>query len=577
MPQPLNIDNVRYNPSWHMRQTDHKTSLEVIGIDTEAYTSGVCFMISTSLGDTFHPYDFPACLFTRRYRGKNFVAYNLKYDSGALLQSLCIEDLKILQTTDTVTVGNYKYTSIVYKCLSIRKGKNTIHIYDMLNFYQMSLNKASKKFLNKSKLDCDTNLFTRAYVKKHWNKISKYCIHDAVLVKMLADRVISMFEEFDVFPQKLYSVAYVSYQYFRNTCAWIHVKRYWNKHKEVLDFAMQSYNGGKFEVTQKGYDYYYEYDIVSAYPYEIANLIDIRDARIIDSKRYKKDAVYGFLDCTMNIPVNVHSPVARKRRIVNYYPVGVHRKVITKTEYDYLIDQGCDITIHKAYWLMKNSLTYPYKYQIERLMELKNQFKISDKKMEYHTVKIFLNSFYGKFVQLISKDGYYKAGSSWNPIYGSVITSNCRVRVSELQQEHPCVVAVHTDSIISTKALDLPKTGHLGQFIFDSEGEGVILGSGIYQVGKKSKFRGFNTKENLIDIIPHSGRFMDISRVRPYTWREVAHRSLSVNQINLFEDMPRQLRLNFDCKRIWLDDYKDFSEVKERKVISVPWMLDGTD
>ena len=70
---------------------------------------------------------------------------------------------------------------------------------------------------------------------------------------------------------------------------------------------------------------------------------------------------------------------------------------------------------------------------------------------------------------------------------------------------------------------------------------------------------------------------MDISRVRPYTWREVAHRSLSVSQINKFEDMPRQLRLNFDCKRIWLDDYKDFSEVNKRKVISVPWMLDGTD
>jgi len=577
MPQPPNIKNVRYNTYQHMRQTKHKTSLEVIGIDTEAYTSGECFMIATSLGDVFHPYDFPACLFTRKYRGKNFVAYNLKYDSGALLQSLCIEDLKTLQTTDTVTAGGYKYTSIAYKCLTIRKGKNSVHIYDMLNFYQMSLDSASKKFLNESKLECDTNLFTERYVKKHWSTICKYCIHDAVLVKALADRVIAMFEEFDVFPQKLYSVAYVSYMYFRNTCPWIHVKRYWDKYKDVLDFAMQSYNGGKFEVTQKGYDYYYEYDIVSAYPYEIANLVDIRDARIIDSKRYKKDAVYGFLDCSMNIPVNVYSPVARKKRIVNYYPVGIHRKIITKSEYDYLIAQNCDITIHKGLWLMKKSITYPYKYEIEKLMEYKDRYKKENKPMEYHTIKIFLNSFYGKFVQLIHKDHYYKAGSSWNPIYGSIITANNRVRVSELQQSNPSVVAVHTDSVISTKPLELPKTGHLGQFIFDSEGDGVILGSGIYQVGKKTKFRGFNTQNLLMSLIPSQGLLMDMSKVRPYTWREVAHRGLSTSQINFFDEMPRKLRLNFDCKRIWLDDYKDFSEVDKRKVESVPWMLDGTD
>lgn len=577
MPKAPNIDNIRYKPSKYNRQKKYKNSLEVIGLDTEAYTSGGCFMIATSLGDIFQPDDFPACLFSRKYRGKKFVCYNLKYDSGALLQILSIEDLKVLQTKDKVKVDKYVYTSIANKCLSVKKGKNTIHIYDTFNFYQMSLAKAAKKFLGKSKRDIDISLFTPDYVKEHWEAIAKYCIHDAVLVKELSGVLIDIFESFGVYPQKLYSVAYISYQYFRNTCAWIHVKRYWNNYKEVLDFAMQSYNGGKFEVTCKGTGYYYEYDIVSAYPYEISNLIDIRDARIITSMKYEKDAVYGFLDCTMKIPVKVSSPIAMKKKIVNYYPVGTFRKVITKTEYEYLIEQGCDITIHKAYWLMKKSITYPYKYQIERLMEFKDRFKADKKAIEYHTMKFFLNSFYGKFIQLIPKDKYYKAGNSWNPIYGSIITANCRTRISALQQKHPEIVAVHTDSIISTKPLDFPETGHLGQFSFEDKGEGIILGSGIYQVGKKSKFRGFATKIDLKDLIPPRGKTIDISKVRPYTWREVAHRNLSVSQINLFEDMPRKLNLNFDCKRIWLNDYKDFSEVLERNVESVPWMIDDTD
>ena len=577
MSKAPNINNVRYMPGWSTRLTKHKTSLEVIGLDTEAYTSGECFMIATSLRDVFTLEDFPACLFSRKYRGKKFVCYNLKYDSGALLQILSIEDLKALQTKDKIKVDKYVYTSIANKCLSIRKDKNTVHIYDMLNFYEMSLANASKKFLGKSKRDIDVSLFTPDYVKKHWKAIAEYCVHDAVLVKELSGVLIDIFESFGVYPQKLYSVAYISYQYFRNTCAWVHVKRYWNKYKEVLDFAMQSYNGGKFEVTCKGSGYYYEYDIVSAYPYEISNLVDIRDARIITSIEYEKDAIYGFIDCTMKIPARVFSPIALKKRIVNFYPVGTFRKVITKTEYDYLIEQGSDIKIHKAYWLMKKSITYPYKYQIEKLMEFKDRFKADKKAIEYHTMKFFLNSFYGKFVQLINKGSYYKAGSSWNPIYGSIITANCRTRISALQQKHPEIIAVHTDSIISTKPLDFPASGPLGQFVSENEGEGIILGSGIYQVGNKSKFRGFSTKIDLKDLLPSSGKSIDISKVRPYTWREVAHRNLSVSQINLFKDMPRKLNLNFDCKRIWLDDYKDFSEVLERNVESVPWMIDDTD
>ena len=181
MPKAPNIDNIRYMPGWNSRLTKHKTSLEVIGLDTEAYTSGECFMIATSLGDVFQPGDFPACLFSRKYRGKKFVCYNLKYDSGALLQILSIEDLKVLQTKDKIKVDKYIYTSIANKCLSIRKGKNTVHIYDMLNFYEMSLVKAAKKFLGKSKRNIDVSLFTPDYVKEHWKAIAEYCIHDAML------------------------------------------------------------------------------------------------------------------------------------------------------------------------------------------------------------------------------------------------------------------------------------------------------------------------------------------------------------------------------------------------------------
>lgn len=571
------IDKIIYFAPKYRRQTEHTKSLEVIGMDTEAYTSGVCFMVCMSDGSIFTPADFPACLFTRAYRGKNFVVYNLKYDSGAFVQSFTAKQLKELQTQEQCTVGAYTYKTIANKCFSIRKGKNTAHIYDIASFFEGKLDAVAKDFLGKGKIDSDPKKYTKPYVKKHWDSIGKYCIGDAVLVKELADALISMFESFEVYPQKLYSIAYISYQYFSNTCPYINVRRYWDEYRGVLEFAMRSYNGGKFEVTQKGPGYYYEYDLVLAYSYEMSNLIDVRDARVVDSKTYRKGAIYGFLDCSIKIPFGIFSPVAIKKGGVNFYPIGEYRKVITKSEYEYLISIGCDITIHKGYWLHKTYLTYPYRQEIKRLARIKAALKHTDKKMEYHVVKKFLNSFYGKTVQLIYKNGKYKAGASWNPIYGSMITSNCRIRMSRLQQSHPSVIAVHTDSIISTAPLEIPKTQAIGALSYECEGEGLILGSGIYQVGLKSRFRGFPTKTPLVDLIPSSGRLLNISKERPYTWREVAHRGLSLDRINRFEEIPRKLRLNFDNKRIWLHDYEDYSEVFKRQVESVPWMLDSTD
>ncbi len=571
---PITIANIKYVPANFIRQNDDTASIEVIGIDTEAFDTGKCFMITTSLEDVYLPKDFPACFFTRKYRGAKFVAYNLKYDSGAFLQHLPLENLKELQTENKTEYQEYTYKVIANKMFTITKGKNSIHIYDMLNFYNMSLDNAAKQFLGEQKIDIETKTFTEQYVRDNWVKIAEYCIHDSVLVKRLADRIIRKFEEFGVYPKRLYSVAYISNQYFNNRCPYIHVKKYWYKIPELIDYAMQSYNGGKFEVTRKGPGKYYEYDIVSAYPFEMSNLVDIRRASVSRQRKYIKDAAYGFINCTMKIPVNVYSPIAMKRGQLNYYPVGTFTKVITKTEYEYLISIGVDITIHKAYWLNIERHQYPYRTAIYDLMEWKDKYKREGLKLDYHTVKIILNSRYGKMVQLIYKDGYYKAGSSWNPIYGSIITANCRIRVSQMQQEHKSIVAVHTDSIISTKSLKIDTGSELGMWEKSVEGEGVILGSGIYQIGTKSKFRGFDTKRPLIDMLPVKGQYIKTNVTRPHTWREVAHRGMDLDMINKFETIPRKLHVNFDCKRIWLDDYKHFGEARKRSVESVAWPIE---
>jgi len=275
------IDNVQYRCCNYNRVNSKKESIHPIGIDTEAYITGECFMICTSEGDVFQPDQFPDCLFSRKYRGRSFVAYNLKYDMGAFLQRLLPALLEELRSKGEVIQGAFTYKVIGNKCLTIRKGKNSIHIYDIYNFYNMSLNKASEVYLNDKKDYVETVHFWPHYGLLFWDNISKYCLKDAILVESLSRILIKRFENYGVFPRKLYSVAYISYQYFRQKCPYVTVKRYWDHEKEVLRYAMESYNGGKFEVTTKGLGYYYEYDIVSAYPFEISNLVNISWARVV--------------------------------------------------------------------------------------------------------------------------------------------------------------------------------------------------------------------------------------------------------------------------------------------------------
>lgn len=567
---PIEFAKIIYTGKHLSRVKKHTKSIEVFGIDTEAYTSGKCFMITTSEGDVYRPEQFPDCFFNRKYRGCNFVAYNLSYDESALLQSLPKNILQGLRDGDRMDFKGFTYHTIPKKCLTISRHKHAIHIWDMYNFYRGSLSFNAKKYLHDDKLESPVETYTPEYVRDHFHEIAKYCIKDSQLVKGLADLLIRKFEKFGVYPRKLYSTAYVSYQYFRSKTNYVTVKRFWDEYNKVLYYAMLSYNGGKFEVTEKGTGYFYEYDIISAYPYEIANLIDITGSRVEYGPKYRSGAVYGFLRVKMKVPVDMYSPMAIKHYGVNIYPAGYVERMITLKEYDYFLSCGLDITIENAVWLLCDRRVYPYKKEINKLVKLKQEFKKSGDDLDYHTIKIFLNSLYGKFVQLIKKKGYYHANSCWNPIYGSVITANVRLRVSQLQQQHPSIIAVHTDSVISKKKLPFAEAGDLGDLIYECEGKGLIIGSGIYQIGDKVKFRGFTIKDDLFPLIDKRSRYISFTQRHAYSWKEVIFHNWENNMINRFEDLTKRVDINFDRKRIWIDDYKYFNDILKRNVISLP-------
>lgn len=561
----------KYRP---IRKPKTIRDVQAIGFDSEADREGRTFLYALSDGTICTPSTLVDTLFTRQYRGRQFVVYNLKYEQGAILQNLPSEILDELRRSGTGEYEGLRYKVVGYKCLRITKGRNAVTFWDMYSFFNMSLASAARQFTNIKKMDIDVELFVRDYIRDNWSRIAEYCVRDAAIVEALFYVLKGMCAKLGINPTTFYSIATIGYKYARENTKYITVNHFWKEHREVLEAACKAYSGGKFEVTTRGKGYFYEYDINSAYPYEIANLADISRCRVIHSKEYRPGATYGFLHLDIFLDEDVYHPIAYKRGTVNIYPVGRFKRWVTMKEYEFIRDlPGSSIKILKAVYLYPRYKRKPYRKLIANLYRVKAEAKVKKDKELYHFSKILMNSLYGKFVQLVKRGETIEASTCWNPIYGAIITANVRVRLARIQMEHPEVVAVHTDSVLSRRKLPLYCTDRLGDWQETVSGIGVILGCGFYQVGDKVRVRGFPFQGCLFELLNKSPPEITIPDTRAITWRLVAANHWDTNMVNRFVERDKVLNINFDNKRVWLDDWKSGTEAITSNMASMPFIV----
>jgi hypothetical protein len=528
----------------------------VIGFDTETYTDGKPFLFCLSDGSVMLPKDIPRKLFTRKYRNTHFGVWNIKFDAGSIIHNLPVKQRTKLREDTKVNYRSYKYTYIPHKMLRIGKGKNAVTFWDINSFYKSSLEKAAKTYLQDKKKPLRTKSFTPSYVKQHRQLIIEYCLHDAVLVARLYDYFYNGLVKLDVYPKALYSAASISFHYFTLRTDIVTVWRQWKYYQDLLLYACESYAGGKFEVYKRGRFEGVSYDIISAYPYEIKQLKDLRDCICYQSDGYEKDADYGFLRVHIENHYGRYLPCGQKYGANIIYPAGTFNATITLPEYKYLKKIGVKVKIISAWYIILKSNYCPYAKTVDELFQYKESFRGKDKRM-YAIVKIMLNGFYGKMVQLILKsDNKYHAGPGFNPIYAAMITGNTRIRLSEVCNRNPRqVYAVHTDSIIMGDTLPGKMLGsNLGQWSKEDEGDGCIIACGIYSIGNKNKFRGVELSDKLtwLDLLKKNRKRFNITipQKAVMSWVEANFRSKD-ELTNQFLDRLKTIDLNCDKKRAW--------------------------
>ena len=509
---------------------------------------------------------------------------------------------------------NYKNYELLYlnqKLFQIRLGRNSYKFYDLANFLDGSLNSLAKKYLGKEKLDTiDSSRLNNDI--NYWNEnikdIIKYCIVDAKLTQELGNYFWKYIRDTLKFnPRSPYSKGAISQEYFLYKCPYIPRLddfKFKNNDKcfDMLRHAYYSYAGGRFELLKRGYiENIYLYDIKSAYPAEIANLIDYtpgKYGRWIKTLDYMK-CDQGFWYCEIDFFHTVLSPFMQKLYGLNIYPVGSFKQFLSKREIEFILQnfKEANINLISGYGYIQNPKLRPeIKEQIKPFKVMNDIYKLkesADTEEKRNAFKIIANSLYGKFWQ--QTGGH--TGKLFNPIWASQITSNVRLKLLEIAMSDnnlKHIIGFSTDSIFIDKPIDNRFIGkEMGKWELKFKGKsGVFLMSDIYTIHleneDKHKLRGFKIKlkpddppekwitvDNIVHNLDENLKFK-YKITRPMNLGEciVHNKEKNLSLVNIWKEEIKEIDINGDTKRLWEKKFESGEEVMEKSHSSKPIFLE---
>ena len=619
------FDELEIKPQRRFRKSYPK-KYDCVGLDTETY-KGKCKLICDSYGiynepETFN--DIARFLTETRYVNKKNFFFNLRYDFQSLIKFLPIELIYELYSTNECYINDIYDENIMYhlfylekKFFRIKKMKfddnnNDVlkrghcSFYDLASFLEGSLDSLSEKYLGEHKIDTIDSSRLNEDIN-YWNEnkeeIIKYCLYDAKLTKMLADKFWKlMFNALDFLPKYPFSKGALSQEYFIHKCNFIpRIERFFRNMDNsindcrlngILRYAYEAYSGGRFELLKRGYfKEVYLYDIKSAYPSEIANLIDFTRGKWRKTVHYDRYN-YGYWYCDINFYHSVISPFMQKSMGLNIYPNGKFKTFLTKNEINFIFKnfKGVSIDPIAGYGFILEDLQKPFLpfcKEINKLYNLKENEENEEIKLCY---KLTANSCYGKFWQQVG--GH--TGKLWNPMYATEITANTRLKLLDaaLKNNIKNIIGFSTDSIFSEKPLKLKQDSKLGSWELKYKGKnGIFLMTDIYSLqtdnGDKHKMRGFKIKLNKNDkeydyitvynILNKLGEYTRFKYKvkRPLNLGEVImqYKAKDLSMLNVWRNDERIISINGDIKRIWENKFNNAYEPFEITHTSEPILI----
>lgn len=588
MAEPVSITDFKVLSKLFVKHQDRNEARSdlrpVYALDTETDENGNITTLADSDGnylelDDIMPEKVIKFLFSKRYQGSWNFFYNVTFDAEVILKIFgdLLYDFKRTRILKFHYDG-YAIEYIPQKKIAIRKGHHSSVFFDIAQYYHESLADAYQHNIGKLpdwyvEVKKKRSHFTRKYCEKYHNQVRKYCIQDCIYTKQLAEHWIKVFfDAFDFYPQRFISSGYLAEKVLINNK--IQIPLFGEIPFEINEFAWRSYFGARFEILKRGFiGEAHLYDINSAYPYSLSIIPDITKGKWKKSKTLLDNAHLGFFKIQCDIPDCKYVPPFPFRtngKLI--FPSGRFITYCTLAELR-AYDEPEHYKILESFQYLDDNPSYPYKEFIESIYNKRLEFKEQNNPLQL-PLKIILNSIYGKTAQRVGN----RIGNLFSPIIASSITGMTRAMLYDFIQKYGIenqVVSFATDSIITTKKLNIDSV-KLGEFAYENSGNDVyVLQNGIYRFDKIWKKRGIGNLGNLqiehLDTIEKNGQLYQVMKVLRVNRLRTAILSNSINEIGKFKTVERLVNLNADRKRMWFEDLLDVNDKK--RIDSLPISL----
>ena len=520
--------------------------------------------------------------------------YNVDYDFRSIIKYLSSDKLIELYNDCKTTFNGYSISFLPNKFFRISRGNHSNTFYDISHFFAGGLDKNAKKYLNSQK-DDKINSKILGESARYWQEnkfmIIDYCIQDCKLTADLARLFYSnLWKEIKFNPAKPFSAGSISQEYFINNSKFI--PKISDIPSKVLELHQNNYRGGRIEIMKKGYFKHLEsYDLKSAYPSIMIDLLDYTKGNWISSTDYDEDIhgiyniKYQWFNTNLGLFPHTVDGLTIYPNVINDYAY----TTVNERELQFLDNNTnfADYEILSGFQFIPYKEEYPYRECLLRLFEQKENAERENNENKRMIYKLFINSIYGKTAESIfnRNTGLYETGRLYNPIYANRITSLTRLKLINAGIDIAAsIVGFSTDSILTEKPIHAKFIDNsLGMFTHEySARDSVVLMSGVRYIQKVNdnneleftqKMRGFSNELNLKELLELNRDKDQIPThiYKPLTlFQGLKYNNLDKSDINVFSDNIKILDINGDMRRLWCGSFVNADECLKRNINSVP-------
>jgi len=523
-----------------------------------------------------------------------YVCWNMDFDVRALIHPAYWPD-SVLEKLAIFGHAHWRRWRLDYirdKRLIISDGERRVEIFDLAQFYGLSLREASILYLPRTmqKLEVPESWYGEMDCAlldpARRELVVKYACRDVEATQALLDKLLTACERVNLEPRRLASCATLA------RLKWRDVFERERRGPQVNRIFERGFFGGRIETRVLGrIGPCRAYDLHSAYPSVLRGLVSSCGGVHYWGRDWREsDAAYGVYRIRAEVPRDwTWGPLAvRKATGEVFYPVGEIETYCCRPALSYLKKWRIPYQVHWGCEIERTD-DRPVFGGVEELYRLRKDSTAS------MAAKLILNSAYGILCEMQDRRrpydlgrpvGAFRISSSChrgryqNLAMAAAITEEIRMRVWEvLHMAGPRAYFAATDGVLLDARVSLPTGPNLGEWGDPAEyTSAVVLGPGRYALYRAdkiivSRLRGFPGGKKI---------WAAISKCRKSIFRVPCREAASLFRwatalnisANVLEVALRNLRI-FDDRRWWPSQFRKICDAWKYCIESLPLILVG--